>query len=858
MGSLVPSQFAYGRTDAKIAIIGEAPTKEEMAAQQPFVGSNGRFLNDCLRTVGLARPAMYIGNICRFPVMDRRQIIEGKKNRWTEQGQAEYDLFVERIAGIHPTVWVPLGEIALFALTGQTGITKWRGSILPCTVPGHEHEKVIPSLHPAHILRGNMLDRALLLADLERVKKDAAFPELRLHQATLHIEPTFDEVMEFLGDVKAQGISSHDIEVLRGVNSQVTCMSFGLNAHEAMSIPFYDGRQEDLCYWSIEQEYKIWMAIADVLEDPEHIQIGQNLHFDNTFLFLQNGILPCGPILDSMLIHRTMYPDLKAGLDLLCSLYTRIPYYKDDRKIWENPEKDQRTFWTYNARDAVAPIAALENILPDMDEADFKNYARRLQILPALTYMEVMGVLVDEDAVVAAKAEAQKRLDKAQEALNLICGFHLNVNSSKQMQEYFYGPKSQGGLGIQPYLNLKTKKPSLDDLALQRIIRKYDREEARLAQIIRAEGKMISTYFDITLDPDKRLRCAYNPRGTKTGRLSSAESVRGTGTNMQNQPEEFKNFIVVDPPREDGAVQVFAELDKKGAEWVVVAYISRNKNMLEIVENDLDAHVRTGHLITGVPEAMIVAEAAALKHTTSVRELAELRSKLFPTLASIARILPRNMTIRQMGKKANHGLNYDLGEEAFSIRNDLSRTESAKIIAGYYAAYGTDRYHKMIQDMLRKPKDPKVPGVPGKTLRDCFGNEYKFLGPLNDDTFRLAYSFLPQSTVVNMVNRGALEPLMFDPFYKLLRLRAQIHDSVLTAAWLHLDKRDDVIQWCAELSRLGLQDMMPVVEYHGHPFQIKTDCKIGTVWGKLEEIKLHPDPEVMYDNVMPILEKLYV
>jgi hypothetical protein len=48
----------------------------------------------------------------------------------------------------------------------------------------------------------------------------------------------------------------------------------------------------------------------------------------------------------------------------------------------------------------------------------------------------------------------------------------------------------------------------------------------------------------VAFDADGRLRCSWNPRGTKFGRLSSSQTIFGTGMNLQNLSPKFKGFIV--------------------------------------------------------------------------------------------------------------------------------------------------------------------------------------------------------------------------------------------------------------------------------------------------------------------------
>ena len=65
------------------------------------------------------------------------------------------------------------GGIALFALTGRTGITNYRGSILPCEIDGVSFDKkVVPAFHPATVIKpkNQFLNRKLIVHDMERMR----------------------------------------------------------------------------------------------------------------------------------------------------------------------------------------------------------------------------------------------------------------------------------------------------------------------------------------------------------------------------------------------------------------------------------------------------------------------------------------------------------------------------------------------------------------------------------------------------------------------------------------------------------------------------------------------------------------
>src|SRR5690606_11604294 len=115
-----------------------------------------------------------------------------------------------------------------------------------------------------------------------------------------------------------------------------------------------------------------------------------------------------------------------------------------------------------------------------------------------------------------------------------------------------------------------------------------------------------------------RMRCSYNPRGTKFGRLSSSKTIFGTGTNFQNLPQEFKKFLVADPG------YCFVEVDKRQAEWVAVAYLTGDANMIEAIEKGMDVHTHTASLMFDADPSIIKYEHKLIGHTTDADGIAAL------------------------------------------------------------------------------------------------------------------------------------------------------------------------------------------------------------------------------------------
>jgi DNA polymerase len=135
--------FGVGNPDAELMFIGEAPGLHEDKQGEPFVGAAGQLLTRMLEGIGRTREEVYIANIlkCRPP---------GNRDPLPDEIETCTPWLVETISVIQPALIVTLGNFATkYVLQTQTGITRMRGSVYEW-----HGRKVIPTFHPAAILRG--------------------------------------------------------------------------------------------------------------------------------------------------------------------------------------------------------------------------------------------------------------------------------------------------------------------------------------------------------------------------------------------------------------------------------------------------------------------------------------------------------------------------------------------------------------------------------------------------------------------------------------------------------------------------------------------------------------------------------
>lgn len=473
-----------------------------------------------------------------------------------------------------------------------------------------------------------------------------------------------------------------------------------------------------------------------------------------------------------------------------------------------------RDFLEYSALDSACTLeihnkfwGELGNFQPAVDMT--------MNLLPVLMFMQTRGVRVSNEALAETKIDVIKAKEEKQQELNELCGFALNVDSPKQCQEYFYGVKGY------PVITGKTGRPTVDDKALQRMVRGRQGypalREAKLVQEIRGLGKLYGTYLNMTFDEDGRMRGSYNPRGTKFGRLSSSATVFGTGTNFQNLPQEFKKFLIPD----EG--YCFIEVDKRQAEWVVVAYCSGDANMISAIESGTDVHVHTASLMFDVPPEIIKHENKLIGHVTDSSIIRELRYSDEKISSIASGSWPRAMSLRQCGKKSNHGLNYDEGPNGFALINEIEIPEAKRIVGMYHRIYpGIRIWYDHIKRELQEER----------TLTNCFGRVVRFLGRMDDKLYKSAYSMKPQSTVVDSLNGGMVEIYNDselcgkDQFN--IDILAQVHDSILMQVPLVWILQEPVYN---RIISKVTDYTSPLLKYGAREFKIASDFQVGMNWG---------------------------
>ena len=763
-----------GKPESKIWLIGEAPGANEEKQGRPFVGGAGQLLDGVLREAGIERSNCYIDNVMQirpsgndfgkyYLDKSRRQpsgvLIEG-------QQRIKKDVLEHR-----PNVVVCLGNEPLYAITGLKGIMNWRGSILD-----FNGIKVIPSIHPAMIMRQYEW-RPISVMDFKRVKTESEFPEHRVdYKDNFIINPTFDVVLDTIREMHSRKYLTFDIETDMS-KQDIMCIGFAWSKQDAICIPMFF---KDSNWWTSEEHFFIIRALKELFANPGVNFIAQNAQFDLTYIKDKWHIEVANLWLDTMIGFHCVYPELRKSLAFLTSIYTKRPYHKGmvgAKGVAKGAGPDN--LWTYNCFDVVTTYECAMAIWKELEEHGtqhfYTNHSHRL--IKPLMEIQRRGIRIDVGRRSEIDANLCADLEQLGIRLESAVGHPLNVASPKQMKAFLYEE-----LKFPP----QRKKDSRGKMvltanadAIEALAKKFPNPVFELILDIRRINKLLSTYVRATVDKDERMRCSYVITGTETGRLSSRESIYGSGTNMQNIPrgELIRGFFIPD----DGKIFINADLSQ--AEARVVAYIAGETRLQSVFESGGDIHKRN----------------ASMVYRKGIAEVTKGE--------------------RQLAKTLVHAANYGIGARTFGRHIGKSEGEARGLLNQYYALYPSIKlWHKEVEAKLRS----------SRILRTPFGRARIFFGRWGQDLLREAIAYVPQSTVSDLINKGIIRA--WDNLPQGWEIILQVHDSILAqvpvdTAPLHIWK---FFKHYFEIPiPIGRKELV-----------IPIDIKIGKNWGSMKELEV--------------------
>lgn len=789
-----------GTVLSEVAIVAEAPGESEVARRVPLIGTSGSLLFQVLRqSKFLGRSEFYLTNVSKRQVSfgsdKRRPINRHEQDLWN-------DILLWELSQLPNLKYiVALGNFALTALTGNEGITQWRGSVLTVALPNGRQVQVICTYNPAMILREPKLE-VIFRHDLSKLRR-VMDGKHKVPVIETHINPTYDEANDFIYTIRKEAQQhgtpiSFDLEV---VSMETACIGFANNANTAMCINW---RTMDQHTYNVEKERTLRKRISELFADTRVKFIAQNAMFDMTWLWYKDAMRVHGTWLDTMLAHHALYPILPHNLGFLTTQYTDHPYYKDEKSDWRE-KGNIDDFWRYNGKDCCLTWTIAQKLEKELQREGmhkfFHEHVMRLQ--PVLARMTVSGIKMDLELREKIKEEltdavARKR-NEFVTAVHSALGtddWNPNPNSPRDLSDLFFR-----------HLKLVGRGTSTDSANRQRM---YDhpRTSDEAKRIITAlndyakDRKFLSTYIDTNIDADGRARTEYKQTGVQSapGRLSSGATMWGSGGNMQNQPQQAYPMFIAD----EGYSLVYFDMAQAEARLVAFfANIDKWKEQFERarIDGSYDAHRALASEMFGIPYDEVPAYD---------------RDKV-----------THEPTLRFTAKRCRHGLNYRMAPDRLAQTTGLPLGEAHK-------AYNA--YHRITPELRRWWGALEKEVRDTKRLFNAFGRRLLILERITPEALESIVAFKPQSTLGDHVCQVMYKAEQDERWPEHSRMWLNNHDALI--AMVPHDKA------LTALSIMKEHAEKPII-INGDKLIIPADCKISQPdeqgihrWSTLKGIKL--------------------
>lgn len=555
--------YSKGPRSASVLVVGEAPGENEVKEGLPFVGTSGKELDKMLAEAGYDPAGVRITNVChvRPPGNDISAFLGFPKKEAKPDSRFEHGLYfspevasglgvlqMEIAAMPNLKQIIGLGNTPLWALTGNYGITKWRGSQMFAKRLTGTPIPFVPTYHPAMILRV-WENRWIGVMDLKRARmwgeKKYAVPTY-----DFTIRPSFTRVCQYLNNAIAIVEGGKKLKLASDVETRqgfIACFALADSARSAICVPILTTTGN---YWTADEEARIIYLLYRLTTNPLCEIIGQNYLYDQQYWAKGYGFV-MRLMHDTMLKQHLILPGVEKGLDFISSQHCEYHlYWKDESKDWD-PKLGEEQLWIYNCKDAVVTFEANDNLQVIVEKWGMTSQlADQMEDMDTALEMMLRGINVDTKRKERLSHELSEHMIDLLIFINKCLGYelqrlpslddydkvkHLNPASPTQVQALAYKVLQL------PIIWKKTpnggRRPTADKDAVTEWLEKVDPLYRPLLQAIvdyRSLQVFKSTFADADLDWDGRWRCFVKVPGPETFRWATAKDAFGYGTNMQN------------------------------------------------------------------------------------------------------------------------------------------------------------------------------------------------------------------------------------------------------------------------------------------------------------------------------------
>jgi uracil-DNA glycosylase family 4 len=813
-------EMGFGKRNADIMVVGKMPSgRRSQEALENYLNEAGVDTTKVYFASAL-KCNNYEANASNSDVKSCRQHLE------------------REIAVIKPTHILALGNEALLATTGHSGITKYRGRVID-----KGNYKVVPTVSPFAVAR-NPGQRPGFLADLKlfaneylgktsgvkipkyttidtKKKLKALIKILGItHTLSFDIESTINPLGEF--DPKAKMISLAGTGIASVWNDQ-------------------EGKTEDRIYGFAIPLYHpesvwqtTWKSVLKLLKEAlESIPktIAQNGKFDCRWL-LHFGV-DIRQSFDTMLAQHMLNENVAKGLKPNAMARLGVPPWgRDTKNLLNDPILE---VLEYNFLDTYYTYLIYLQMKEELKEQPRVARIFSKLMMPAsreLVPTERRGIWLDVKRMRERKPIAEAKLKAIEDKLSSYLPdpdsedwpmdskgkkkLEINYNASNFARWFLFD-----WLGL-PVIERGKEKPDGSpgdpSMAESVLMHLKDRHPAVQLMLDRVGwNKNLSSFFnayEVMFDENHRIHTTFKLAGTVTGRLSSGkiedEKVSGRtdlrGVNLQQVPRDpFIRGMFGAPPG-----WTFVEYDYSQIELRIAAFIAGERHMIQLYKEGADIHMTTAMAVTGLPKSAV---------TKEIR--------------------------KKVGKPVNFGFLYGMGwmkfiETAFNNYEAMFTEAQARAYRqAYFDLYpDLQRWHERQRRLVRSNGRVQSPIGRVRHLPDIYSPEKG----VQAEAERQAINSPVQGFASDM---ALLSFILITEELRRQGIAANclglVHDAI------NFEVRDDHLHRALPIIKTIMEDPEPLRRKFGVNLTIPiiADCKLGRHWGDSVEVD---NPEVIFNK----------
>lgn len=751
--------IGHGYDSARVMLVADTGSEEDVALNQAITGYASSTLSNLYKSVGI-----HDNDIYRTLYIKER----GNQQKWEENipliSNTYKNILVDEIRRIQPNIIVPLGELSFNFLTRQKGIYKFRGSILPClSTIAQKPTRVIPILGPSPYLNQDHKLYFISRLDFSKVAKYIDAKGLIQEEGNVWVCKSSDALRAYFErQYNKAKFLVFDIETYVGIP---TCISFCFDGLESVTVPLLD--------WSIALDCRILMmqGCASMLASPIP-KVNQNIKFDwkkcERWGYYVNNIAG-----DTIINASCLYPEFPKNLGFLTSIYTEMPYFKDEGKEYDPTSATGRDkLYLYCAKDSLATHRIYTQQQAEIKECGVQNVINSLMLIyPIYREMDENGIRIDEEQRKKLISKYISLFDIHLIKLARLCNKEVNPLSPLQIRKIVYEE-----LAYKKIRGVKTTLKGLggtDEESLEMLMwsgnsgHKDAKEILRTIIACRKLHKVIE-YLETPIHEDGRMRSEFNLAGTENGRSSAGSTTdnylyvhknklklmdlgrsfqtitkHGFSINGETYGKDIRSMFV---PSHN---HVFVECDLSQAEARVDAVLAKDYDILNVFDGPIGIHRLTGSWIYNCPPEEIKKG-----------------------------ILANGVDRYHESKIVRHAGERNMGADRLMMLINRPIYECEKLLKVFHQNQPNirDVFHYEIRELLRTDLKLVAPN----------GRKRDFFGKYNNDMVNEGISMLPQAIVSDQLKFSLPDVQKECPYMRPL---VEAHDGFM--AEMHKDKKEE-------------------------------------------------------------------